>query len=147
MSRNPEEVLEFYDRLLACQKEIITVSKSSVNPFFNSKYADINAFLDATKKVLNDHGLILTQAHETSELGDFVVTRISYYDECIQSKTRIIVSKQNDPQAFGAAITYARRFGLQSLLALQAEDDDGETAMGRGKTNKNTYGKQTGSPF
>lgn len=51
--------------------------------------------------------------------------------EFISSETRVEVAKVNDPQALGSAITYARRYGLQSLVALPAEDDDGEGAMGR----------------
>lgn len=51
--------------------------------------------------------------------------------EFLGSDTEIVCAKQNDPQALGSAISYARRYGLQALLGLAAEDDDGEKAMVR----------------
>lgn len=127
-------------RLLNAQCEIVKVSKSSTNPYFENKYADINSILETVKEPLNSNGLILTQAHDTNQFGDFVVTRISFNNEFVESRTKIVVAKQNDPQAYGSGITYARRYGLQSLLALQAEDDDGERAMSRnGKKKEPNY--------
>jgi hypothetical protein len=34
------------------------------------------------------------------------------------------VSKQNDPQAVGSAITYAKRYALAGVLGLNIDDDD-----------------------
>ena len=53
--------------------------------------------------------------------------------ESLHCDTEIVVAKQNDPQAQGSGISYARRYGLQSFVNLGSEDDDGERAMGRGK--------------
>lgn len=46
---------------------------------------------------------------------------------------QVTVAKANDPQAVGSGVSYARRYTLMSMLSLGAEDDDGESAMGRGK--------------
>jgi hypothetical protein len=51
--------------------------------------------------------------------------------EFISSLTEVLCAKQNDPQAHGSGISYARRYGLQSLVNLGSADDDGESAMGR----------------
>lgn len=55
--------------------------------------------------------------------------------ETIESYTKIVCKAQNDPQALGSAITYARRYGLQSLVCIGAEDDDAEKSMARNKPN------------
>jgi hypothetical protein len=53
--------------------------------------------------------------------------------EWISCQTPIVCAKQNDPQAFGSAITYAKRYSLQAILGVPSEDDDGESAMERKK--------------
>jgi hypothetical protein len=114
----------------------------SENPFFKSSYADLPAVLSAVKEPLNNNGITILQPHETETnvvenavvTNHYVETILLHNEsgEFISSRTPIVCAKQNDPQALGSAITYARRYGLQSLVSLPAEDDDGEAAMDRG---------------
>jgi len=122
-------------KLLKVKSEMGSVAKSSDNPFFKSKYADLNAHLQLVEPLLEKNGLLLLQPVESDERGDKVVTRIldSESGEEVRSEMHLVLVKE-DMQQKGAAVTYARRFTLGSLLALQAEDDDGETASGRGKS-------------
>lgn len=126
-----ETITKITEALLIAQKEINTVKKNAENPFFKSRYADLASVIDACKPELNKVGIIALQPIN----GDKVETILIHISgEWLSSETNIVCAKQNDPQAYGSAITYARRYGLQSFNLLPSEDDDGESAMDRKKT-------------
>lgn len=113
----------FYENLFAAKKEIGKISKDSTNPFFRSKYFDINSLLEHVEPILHKHGLFVLQPID----GENVVTQI--VDEKGFSVTSAMkLPNLTDPQKMGSAVTYYRRYTLQSLLALQAEDDDANGA-------------------
>jgi hypothetical protein len=114
-----------------------SAAKGSANPFFKSKYADLNAIREACLPALFANGLSVMQPTVVIDGKSYIETLIIHESgEFIGGHTEIVYAKQNDAQNFGAGTTYARRFGLQSLLCIGAEDDDGETSVGRttGKT-------------
>lgn len=116
-----------YKKLLAVQKEIGSVKKDKTNPFFKSSYADINNYIDEVKPVLNKHGLIIVQPLRTNERGENEIeTTIidSENGEVLNSFVRL--PDNPDPQKMGSIITYFRRYAIQSMLFLQAKDDDAE---------------------
>lgn len=130
--KTSDKITTIAKALLKAQKEINPAVKGAKNPFFKSSYADINSILDASKEILNNNGIIILQPHVGNENGDYVETTLLHESgEYISGLTKVQVAKANDPQALGSAITYSRRYGLQSLLGMNAEDDDGEGAMGR----------------
>lgn len=117
--------------LLKAQKVMGGAKKGATNPYFKSKYADLGSVLEACKEPLNENGVVILQPHVT-ENSDYVETILLHESgEWISSSTRIVCAKVNDPQALGSAISYARRYGLQSLLSMPAEDSDAEGAMDR----------------
>jgi hypothetical protein len=119
--------------LAKAQANILAVKKEANNPFFRSKYADLTAVIDAVKGPLLDQGITILQPTD----GDNVSTILLHTSgQFLGGKTPIRAAKENDPQALGSAISYARRYGLQSLICLPAADDDGEQAMARPKTKK-----------
>lgn len=125
-----------YTKLLEAQKEIGAIKKDSDNPFFHSKYFDINAILNAVKPILNKHGLIIVQG--LSSIGGLLALSTKIISEdgtFIESECPIM--QMSDPQKQGSAITYFRRYALQSLLALEAEDDDGNSASQKKPKSKN----------
>lgn len=122
---------------IKAQSEMGTVLKGTTNPFYNSTYADINDVIKTIKKVLNDNGIAYLQPTKVIEIAGTkvnVVETILVHEsgESVSSQTEIICPKE-DPQKFGAAVTYSRRFGLQSIVGLPAEDDDGNKASGKTK--------------
>ena len=125
-----------YKKLLAVQKEIGAIGKDSTNPFFKSAYFDINKLLDVAKPILNNHGLVLLQP--LSNINGVASIKTIILDpesgESIEENTPL--TQNPDPQKMGSAITYFRRYSLQSLMGLQAEDDDGNKASGKGKKSK-----------
>lgn len=127
--------------LLIVMRELTAIQKKSINPHFKNSYFDINTLLHEVRPVLIDNGLLLTQPIikgkvcsiiTCTETGEFV-------QSCLELPTGI------DPQKMGSAITYYRRYTLVGLLAIEAEDDDANTATERKsdrEVNPNKYENQ-----
>ncbi len=110
----------FTERVILAQQAIGTISRDATNPRFGSRYATLDAIIEAVRPALAAHGLLLTQHVNESA----VITRISDNGhEGIISAVPICATL-DDPQRYGAALTYARRYGIASLLALATDDDD-----------------------
>ena len=114
---------------LKAQKQIGSAKKESVNPFFHSKYADLGAVMEACKEALNENEISVLQPVNTVDGVSYVETYLLHSSgECFVSSTKITAKSENDPQAQGSAITYARRYALQSILFIPSEDDDANSA-------------------
>jgi hypothetical protein len=113
-----------YAKLHAAKQLIGKVQKNATNPHFKNNYANINALLESVEPVLWENGLVLLQPIK----DDIVTTQIIDIEtgEMIESFMRLPLI--TDPQKILSAVTYFRRGTLQSLLSLQAVDDDGNTA-------------------
>lgn len=126
-------------KLFQLQQEIGTISKDAKNPFYNSKYFDINSLLKQLQPYLEKYKLLLHQPTNIDfETGiEFVET----FFECVETSQRSVVSRlkliDTDPQKKGMQITYFRRYTLASLLALQAVDDDGNSSVDKPQLKKN----------
>lgn len=116
----------FYEKLSAVKAEVGRISKDSSNPFFKSKYFDVNSLLLHVEPIIQKHGLILLQP-----IQDNLVKSIIFDTNGFSIESGIVLPELNDPQKLGSAITYYRRYTLQSLLALQAEDDDANLASNK----------------
>jgi len=115
--------------LVKAQSEMSNPTKGNTNPFFKSKYADLNAVREAVIPVLNANGISVLQPIKHIDGKNFVVTILLHESgEMMESFTEIVYNKQNDAQAQGSGITYARRYGLQSFVCVGADDDDGNKA-------------------
>lgn len=110
------------------QGKIKGALKDSTNPHFKSKYADLSSVIDAVKQPLLDAGITFHQGIHDAEGGVAVETLLLHTSgEWISSTLRIPAVKQ-DAQGYGSAITYGRRYGLQAMCGVPAEDDDGNAA-------------------
>jgi hypothetical protein len=112
-------------RLFKAIQEIKPVVKDKKNPHFKNTYADINTMLEDVKPIMHANGLFIMQPI----IDGCVISQI------IDGETGEIIAASSLPinanlaaQAKGSEITYYRRYTLQSLLGLEAEDDDGTKA-------------------
>jgi hypothetical protein len=119
-----QTTINIYSRLSAVKKEIGAISKDSTNPFFKSKYFDVNSLLKHVEPLLSKNGLLLLQPISEG----LVYSKIIDVETGDKVESSIALPQMNDPQKLGSAITYYRRYTLQSLLGLQAEDDDANAA-------------------
>lgn len=121
-----ESINEIGGALLAFHKEVSNIAKTSENPFFKSKYADLSSILDAIKEPLQKSGLSFVQ-FPTGEYGLTTLLIHGESGEWIKGEYSLKPA-QETPQGRGSAITYQRRYALCSILGLNTEDDDGEAA-------------------
>lgn len=115
-----------YVKLLEVQKELKAIEKTEINPFFKSRYFDVNAILSELKPLLSKNRLVLNQPFEVDGQGRNVLTTQIVDTESGEAlRSSIYLPTVEDPQKMGSAITYFRRYALQSFLAMEAADDDG----------------------
>ena len=112
------------EKLFLLQQEIGTISKDATNPFYQSKYFDINSLIKQLQPLLQEHRLLLLQPI----IDDMVLSQIVCIDSNEAVVSRLKLPEMNDPQKLGSAITYYRRYTLGSLLGLQSVDDDANLA-------------------
>jgi|TARA_R100001460_G_scaffold25737_2_gene51859 hypothetical protein len=129
MEKNTQS--EIYNKLYKLQLEIGIISKDVTNPFYKSKYFDINSLIGQLHPLLKKHGLLLLQPINDQQV--YSIIREINGSGHVESSIRL--PDIQDPQKLGSAITYYRRYTLQSLLALQAEDDDGNKAIVKKKSS------------
>ena len=121
-----EQIINLSKALLQFHKEIGKIAKTSTNPFFKSKYADLPSILSAINEPLSNSGLIIVSIPDADGLTTLLIHSES--GEYI-SANAIMKPVKNDPQAIGSAITYQRRYSIGSILNLNIdEDDDGNKA-------------------
>jgi len=106
--------------------------KGSTNPHFKSKYADLSMCIEAVDGAFLDNGIVMYQ--ETFEDATGVTVETVLLHESGESircgKLHVPASKQ-DPQGYGSALTYARRYSLMTACGIAPEDDDGNAASAK----------------
>jgi len=115
--------------LVKAQRAFGPALKTATNPHFKSKYADLSACVEAVIDGLNANGIALVQA--THECPDGVIVETIFVHESGEQlsagRLRVPAAK-NDPQGYGSAMTYARRYSLMAACGIAPEDDDGNAA-------------------
>lgn len=127
-----ESVANLAKALAAAQGELENASKVANNPHFKSKYADLAEIINTVRPVLSKHGLSIVQFPAFAD-GLAVVETILLHEsgEFLAGGCAAPVSKQ-DAQGVGSAITYLRRYSLAAACGIAQQDDDAESAVGRG---------------
>ena len=115
--------------LVKAQKEFGPALKTATNPHFRSKYAALDACVEAVIDALNNNGIFLMQYTHPWEDGVIVETMFIHESGEHMSGGRLHVpASKQDPQGYGSALTYARRYSLQAACGIAPEDDDGNAA-------------------
>ena len=124
--KTSEKITSVMTALLKFQGQVSKIKKDSKNPHFKSNYASLSKILEETNPVLTECGLVLTQHFDV----DVLTTMLCHAEtgEFMQSDYPINVKDVSNPQQLGSALSYARRYGIQSILNLNASDDDGQMA-------------------
>ena len=140
-----EHINELATALAKCQGEITPAIKDSNNPFFKSKYADLNSVWSVCREPLSRQGLAVIQTIDRGTEGEpILITTLAHSSgQWIRSVSPIPIKEEigkidpnkkaykNDPQALGSSISYMRRYCLSSIVGIVTDDDDGEGAMNR----------------
>lgn len=115
--------------LSKAQGQIKGALRDSANPFFKSKYADLESVWDACREQLSTNELAVVQLSDETDKGIIVDTILSHSSgEWISGRMFIPISSKLDAQTVGSATTYARRYSLQMIVGIAPVDDDGNAA-------------------
>jgi len=127
-----EKITNLAKAMLEVQKQLRPALKDSYNGFTQSKYATLNSVMEACGEALIDAGIWITQypvpvEGEGSNLG--LVTKLVHAESGEWQESLLVMPlPKADPQGYGSALTYARRYGLSSMIGLVTEDDDANSA-------------------
>lgn len=133
MNSSPE-INEIATALCKAQAEMGAAEKGAENPFLKTSYADLASVIAAIKEPFAKHGLSYVQCPELRDEGVLVATSLLHSSGQFITSELIVPMAKRDPQALGAAITYGRRYALQSMAGVPALDHDAEPAMDRPAT-------------
>lgn len=127
-----EQTNELFTALAKAQEEMEIASKDSSNPFFKSKYADLQSVVGSSRPYLTKHGLSVIHLLQQEDQSTYMVTQLSHSSgQYIRSKVKLSPQKP-DVQSLGSYITYMKRYCYAAIVGVvTGEDDDGEACMNR----------------
>jgi hypothetical protein len=127
--QHSETIVKLAPALNRAQAAVKPVSKNKTNPHFRNNYADLGAVWDACRDALAANELSVLQLPTAAEPGycglETILLHVS--GEFVSSTAQIPLGK-NEPQGYGSALTYLRRYSLAALLGIVADDDDDASA-------------------
>lgn len=112
------------ERLLKVQKELSHAKAESINPHFKSNYVNFENLWDYAKEALNGHGIMIQQISHECEIGACIETVLYGDGEHLSTGKMIVRADKPTAQAFGSAVTYAKRYSLSMALGIGADKDD-----------------------
>lgn len=120
------------EAIVKAQSEFEAAKKDSTNPHFKTRYADLSSVMAACQTALNANGIAVMQFPATVDRGVQVVTRLVHTSgQFMESPPLVMPVAQQTPQAYGSALTYARRYSLAAFVGVSTEDDDGHAGSAR----------------
>lgn len=123
------EMQKIAPAFIKAKRAFMPAMKDKTNPAFRSKYADLGACLDAVDDALLEQGIALYQETFMDDSGVTVETVFLHESgEMIRGGKLHVPAAKQDPQGYGSALTYARRYSLQAACGIAPEDDDGNAA-------------------
>lgn len=131
-----ETIGELAKALAIVQSKLRPAVKDASNPFFKSRYADLNSVWDSCRQLLTENGLSVVQTNQITLEGVIVETILLHASgEYIGGELFLPLAKQ-DPQGVGSAITYGRRYGLAAIVGIVSDEDDDGNAASKAQVQK-----------
>jgi len=127
--KTSESITRIAEALSLAQGAMTGAKKAADNPFFKSKYSDLAEVIRAISEPFAANGLSFIQSASFIDGKISVITRIMHKSgEWLESDPCELPPVKNDPQGYGSAISYAKRYSLQSFAGVPSIDDDGNDA-------------------
>lgn len=127
-----QEIGSLAGALAKAQGEMNAAPKTAKNPFFKSRYSDLSTVWSSIRKPLAKNNLAIVQSVFCDEGQMVLTTRLVHSSGQWAVSHYPVVPQKRDPQGYGSALTYARRYALSAMVGVVCEeDDDGEAAMSR----------------
>lgn len=132
--KTSEAINEIAAAMAKAQGDLHSAAKSSDNPYFKSKYADLAEVWDTIRQPFTKHGLSIIQPVSSSEGHLTIATRVMHQSgQWIESDPLIFPITQK-VQDLGSCCTYLRRYSLAAMLGVTQEDDDGNAQAATANT-------------
>lgn len=146
--KTSESISKIAPALLSAQKAITFAARDATNPAFRSKYADLPSVVSAVKTALNEAGIVFMQAPTDNTPGTLSLTTRLIHEsgEWIEDTATTPFVKQ-DPQGYGSAITYLRRYALAAMTGVYQDDDDDDGNQASKPVQKQTSATQDKSQY
>ena len=130
--RQSESIANLAKALSIVQGKLTYATKDSANPFFKSKYADLESVWDSCRSLLAENGLAVMQFPGEYFDGTMSLTTVLSHSsgEWISKEMSLPVTKP-DAQGAGSALTYMRRYALAAVVGVVQADDDGNAASSK----------------
>lgn len=126
--------------LIKAKDSFSPILKTKLNPFFKSKYADLEDVLDAITPALSANNLVIVQPTSIREDGRIILQTLLIHESGESLESQMLLPDNNDPQKLASSMTLLRRHSIVSLLALACEVDDDGNAAQPGKGNSGSAG-------
>jgi hypothetical protein len=133
--QSSESIIKFAEAFTKAQAQIKFAIKDALNPHLKNKYADLPAVIDAVKEALNSNGLSYMQLPGSMPQAAMLAmtTRLLHVSGEWIEETMHMPLVKTDPQGYGSALTYARRYALAAICGVYQDDDDANNAVNRKK--------------
>lgn len=122
--KTSEQLNELFSALSKAQENIKNAQKEGYNPMFKSNYTTVTSVLEAIKTVYKENISIIQMPE-----ADKLITRVGHSSgQWLEIDTPLFIGEpkgMSKMQAYGNAVTYARRYALVSLFGIGQEDNDG----------------------
>ena len=115
---------ELIDALVKAQSEMTHGIATGTNPHYKSEYAPLDEVIKAVKEPLNKNGIFFLQKVYLAENGQCVETEFHGHGAVVKGGKVYVVADKRTPQGYGSALTYAKRYSLQTACGLPTGDDD-----------------------
>jgi hypothetical protein len=122
--RTSESIGKISEALAKAQGQMKNASFDAVNPHFKSRYASLSSIIEASRQILSANNIAVVQGTSVADGKVLVETMLIHSSGEFISETLAMTITKDTPQAVGSAITYARRYGLSSMICLSADEDD-----------------------
>jgi hypothetical protein len=126
--KHSNDTKQIFAALVKAQAEMPTAPKDGNNPHFKSKYATLQSIAETAKPILKKHGLAICQTFETACDGVSIITSLVHESGEYITGSLFLKPTKNDPQGYGSAITYGRRYAMAAILGIVADEDDDANA-------------------
>ena len=128
--KTSDSLVHFAPAFVKAQAQIKTAVKDTVNPFYKSHFAGLNSVWEAAKDALHLNGFTVSQPTTYRDGVMLLETIVLHNSGEFIAGEYLITTEKPGPQAVGAAITYAKRYALASIVGVMSGDieDDGESA-------------------
>jgi hypothetical protein len=123
------EIGKLAGALAKAQGQLRAAAKDSANPFFKSRYADLESCWNCCREALSANGIAVIQVPNGKSPEVSLTTMLAHTSGEYIVGTYTVCAAKNDPQAVGSALTYCRRYALTAFIGICAgDDDDGNAA-------------------